>query len=225
MEHEPRPSPATLLSLPKTQQGHRHGLGAEPLQTGGHVPTSARFHGHTTRGSVTAAAVLVPRLRDSLGQRGPPGSPGGSLEPRVKVKLSSLFPAYATRAETAASLGPQHGRGLAPEVHGAGRARVRDCNSRGFRKAICGTKAGLNRIVSHQVAEKEVQRCQECGDTVDIIQAEGDNFQTSCPTSGLSTCIHPHSPVSTLLSCLQEASTAPVFCPRGGQSHLTSRFG
>ena len=32
--------PTTFLSLPKTQQGCCHRLGAEPLQTGGPVPTS-----------------------------------------------------------------------------------------------------------------------------------------------------------------------------------------
>lgn len=52
-------------------------------------------------------------------------------------------------------------------------------------------KADPNKIISHQVAEKEVQQCRECGAIVDIIQAEGNNFQTSFPAS---VAINMHSP-------------------------------
>lgn len=55
-------------------------------------------------------------------------------------------------------------------------------------------KGDPNKIVSHQVAEKEVWQCQERGDFVDSIQAEGNTFQTSFPTYDAINMHSPHTP-------------------------------
>ena len=55
-------------------------------------------------------------------------------------------------------------------------------------------KVDPNNIILHQVAEKEVQQCQEHGDAVDIIRAEGNNSQTSFPTYSAINMYSPNTP-------------------------------
>ena len=122
----------------------------------------------------------------------------------------------------------QNGRETATEVRSAGRnLEAETAIQQTSAKAICWMKADPNWSVPYQVAKKEVQPCQERGDVVDIIQAEGNSFQTSLPTYSAINMPSPDTPAFPSQPSWPPGHSPqpPVLCPPQGQARSTPRGG